>query len=924
MRCVRLWHWFIRHLVWIATGLLAAALLSVIGLPLVLDWMGKVRQIEPGELSSWLQFCDRWNGMLIDGLMGVWIFALGASFASFLNVVAYRLPRGKSILGRSHCPICQSQLSFAENFPILGWVTSRGRCRHCRIPIPPRYLLVEIILGSIFLGLYLVDIRSEVSPRAALMFVDSGAMATALLRFASHATLLGILLTAVLSRLDNAPLPLGVVAAGGLLNLVWGILAAKLGASEFPWSQVQLAGLAIGLGLGWMWGRTEAPDGRGSWIGTWGLAGWVLGDWLIPLAVGLAALACGTANRVVRTGIPSAWSHLMQLNSCMLIILVAEMLTPVGSAPPIWLCVLNGAAAAALIFWNQLGLRNRAHVLTLVSIIAVAGLGTRAASGFQEPAEPAPDVKLARQQFQAQELIPSRFGGWIFQINAPPRIIWRDVDEVRRLARDVDFQVRWFDADLNEFPVPQAAGRWMAWLEGTAPNGLPFRRALTFYALPEKLDLGAAPDLSVTFPNFPGPHAAPAWSEHRDEIEKAARDFVTRAFLDSERGAILVAGITESPTRGRPCRYVESTTVVNDEHHLRLKLKLQGLGERVRPLQPPRPRTIPATVLRDASPQEAGVPASAKTRIDAFCREWNAATGVPFVTLVARRGVIITHEAFGKDAQGVAVSTDYRCWIASLTKTVTAILFSQFVDQGRIGLDAPLSSVFPDFPVDSPHVPTFRQCLNHTSGLAGHGEHGGMHNPHLENIVLNGIDVVEPGKAHAYSGLGFELAAKAMEVVAGKCATRVYDEHLFQPLGFGDVVLGNASSDAELTARELATLGQWIANGGSYGDREFVSPETWAQFLPQPLEVPGATVEQGLGLHAVYHRRLGADANSKRPEDLLFSPRTVGHGSFSGCILVVDPDQQLVIAQVRREFKQADNDWYPKFFQTIAAAIADE
>ena len=312
----------------------------------------------------------------------------------------------------------------------------------------------------------------------------------------------------------------------------------------------------------------------------------------------------------------------------------------------------------------------------------------------------------------------------------------------------------------------------------------------------------------------------------------------------------------------------------------------------------------------------------AKAKIDDVCRAWAEDTGEPFVTLVARRGVIVTHEAFGRDPSGQPIARDYRCWVASITKTVTAMLFSQFLDQRLIALDDSLSTVFPDYPQNDPHVPTFRQCFNHTSGLAGHGEFGGMRNPHLENVILNGIDVNEPNVKYAYSGLGFELAAKAMEIVAGKSAVRLYDEHLFRPLGFGDVPIGNASSDGEFTAMELGILAQWVANRGSYGPWEFITPETFDRLLPEPLRVPdhGFVEDEGIGLHWIRHAKPGAPPNSKRAEDLLFSPRTIGHGSFSGCIFVVDPEQQLVITQVRKQSGPRSAEWSARFFQTIAAA----
>ena len=224
----------------------------------------------------------------------------------------------------------------------------------------------------------------------------------------------------------------------------------------------------------------------------------------------------------------------------------------------------------------------------------------------------------------------------------------------------------------------------------------------------------------------------------------------------------MLAGLAEFKPLGRAARFVESAAVLNDDCHLALKRKVQGLQQRVRPLQPPRRRDPPATVLHEGTLAEASMRPDAKTKIDEVCRAWAEDTGEPFATLIARRGVIVTHEAFGRDPSGRAITRDYRCWVASITKTVTALLFSQFVDQRLIAWDDSLAAVFPDFPKNDPHVPSFRQCFNHTSGLAGHGDFGGMRNPHLENVILNGIDVNEPNVKYAYSGSGFELAAKAM------------------------------------------------------------------------------------------------------------------------------------------------------------------
>jgi len=87
-----------------------------------------------------------------------WVFFFGSCFASFLNVVAWRVPRGRGINGSSHCPHCDVRLTMKDNIPVLGWLRNRGRCRTCKTPITVRYLIVEIALGLVTLGLVALEV----------------------------------------------------------------------------------------------------------------------------------------------------------------------------------------------------------------------------------------------------------------------------------------------------------------------------------------------------------------------------------------------------------------------------------------------------------------------------------------------------------------------------------------------------------------------------------------------------------------------------------------------------------------------------------------------------------------------------------------------------------------------------------------------
>ena len=73
---------------------------------------------------------------------------LGLVLGSFLNVVIYRLPRGKSLLWPgSACPACGQPIAPYDNIPVLSWLLLLGRARCCRARISPRYPVIEAIAG---------------------------------------------------------------------------------------------------------------------------------------------------------------------------------------------------------------------------------------------------------------------------------------------------------------------------------------------------------------------------------------------------------------------------------------------------------------------------------------------------------------------------------------------------------------------------------------------------------------------------------------------------------------------------------------------------------------------------------------------------------------------------------------------------------
>jgi prepilin signal peptidase PulO-like enzyme (type II secretory pathway) len=229
----------------------------------------------PIKLAKYFDLIQSAQTYVLNGLGYLWVFFLGSCFASFLNVVAWRVPRGRSINGSSHCPQCDVKLRFSDNLPVIGWLRNQGQCRNCQLPIPIRYLLVEIFLGVVFLLIAVVEVLSgginlPLRPVENLIGFEHLVFAPKwhlLQIWVFQMTLICFLFTFSLIRREGLKIPVSIfgigLAFGIILPIFWpAMLVASWNPLQFEYSimdslsvdQLLTLGLGglIGLGTGWM------------------------------------------------------------------------------------------------------------------------------------------------------------------------------------------------------------------------------------------------------------------------------------------------------------------------------------------------------------------------------------------------------------------------------------------------------------------------------------------------------------------------------------------------------------------------------------------------------------------------------------------------------------------------------------------------
>ncbi len=188
---------------------------------------------------------------ILNTLLHLLAFYIGAGIGSFLNVVIYRLPLGISVNNpkRSFCPSCKYKIPMWQNIPLLSWLLLRGKCANCGGRISIRYFMVELLTGVMF---YLVFLK--VSGEYALggdpwpMMKLWGPQVLCLWVFMS------LLISGTFIDVDHFILPHTITIGGAVVGVLasWWVPALVAETTHTRGLLISLASAALGLGGLWL------------------------------------------------------------------------------------------------------------------------------------------------------------------------------------------------------------------------------------------------------------------------------------------------------------------------------------------------------------------------------------------------------------------------------------------------------------------------------------------------------------------------------------------------------------------------------------------------------------------------------------------------------------------------------------------------
>lgn len=239
-----------------------------------------------------------------------------------------------------------------------------------------------------------------------------------------------------------------------------------------------------------------------------------------------------------------------------------------------------------------------------------------------------------------------------------------------------------------------------------------------------------------------------------------------------------------------------------------------------------------STTLRPGKPEEVGMLPERVAHVRDLCARWVEEGHTPSLCVcVARRGVIVLHEAFGVLGPGpdsAPLELNSLAAAASVTKAVTATLVMQLVEDGLLGLNRPAKDYLPEMSGDGTDEMLVHHLLTHTTGYPFHTD--AVFLEHIAKKLQDGVEippcpdglhpvlhqwlsflwdcprVAEVGKVMVYSTHNYELLGEIVRRLSGRSIDDLASDRIFRPLGMKDSYYRVPESEAHRVVQRAPGL----------------------------------------------------------------------------------------------------------------------
>ena len=160
---------------------------------------------------------------MIEIILLIILFVIGTMLGSFSTLAVYRIPLKQDITHeRSYCPNCNHKLTFLDLIPVFSYIFLGGKCRYCKKKIRPRYLILEISSGIMFV-LYVLSLKINVLQ---LQIADIIQIAFGMIYITTFAITAGI-------DLENKKIEKGIIDFTAIISVIYMLYLYILGINMY-------------------------------------------------------------------------------------------------------------------------------------------------------------------------------------------------------------------------------------------------------------------------------------------------------------------------------------------------------------------------------------------------------------------------------------------------------------------------------------------------------------------------------------------------------------------------------------------------------------------------------------------------------------------------------------------------------------------